>query len=127
MQSRGARGDRSRCLLAHLQVPAHESVLLLLLQEACSGPLHDAARTQGAAFADLRAGDLRPVVLRDFKVGAVAVVLSRCGDGAAGVQEVQFDLRVARSTGGRRAGSKGGVELAAELTCCRSPCHGHPL
>ena len=39
-----------------------------MLQEACSGPLRDAARTQGAAFAELRAEDLRPVVLKDFKV-----------------------------------------------------------
>lgn len=61
---------------------------------------------QGAAFTELRVEDLRPVVLRDFKVGAVAMVLSCCGDGAAGVQEVQSDPRVARSTGRRPAGSK---------------------
>jgi hypothetical protein len=42
--------------------------LAMMLQEACSGPLRDAARTRGAAFADLRAEDLRPVVLKDFKV-----------------------------------------------------------
>ena len=42
--------------------------LIIMLQEACSGPLRDAARTQGAAFAELRAEDLRPVVLKDFKV-----------------------------------------------------------
>lgn len=59
-------------LLTHLQArsaqSAHDFVLLPLRQEACSGPLRDAARTQGAAFAELRAEDLRPVVLKDFKV-----------------------------------------------------------
>lgn len=37
-------------------------------QEACSGPLRDAARSRGAAFAELMPEDLRPVVLRDFRV-----------------------------------------------------------
>ncbi len=48
-----------------------------LLQEACAGPLRDAARATGAAFADLKPEDLRPVVLRDFKVQQQETILIR--------------------------------------------------
>lgn len=43
-----------------------------LIQEACQGPVRDAVRAAGAGVAQLQAADLRPVVLKDFAVGAKA-------------------------------------------------------
>jgi len=41
-----------------------------LIQEACQGPVRDAVRQHGAAVANLKEGDLRPVVLKDFAAAA---------------------------------------------------------
>jgi hypothetical protein len=42
----------------------------MLIQEACQGPVRDAFKASAGALAELRAEELRPVVLRDFQVGA---------------------------------------------------------
>ncbi len=97
---------------------------IMMLQEACSGPLRDAARTQGAAFAELRVEDLRPVVLKDFKVQwpgcsrAVGTVLPECR--RSSLTKGSPTAQVAARRGQWRRG-------AADLTCCRSPCSGHLL
>ena len=43
----------------------------MLIQEACQGPVRDAFKASAGAMAELRAEQLRPVVLRDFQVGWV--------------------------------------------------------
>jgi hypothetical protein len=44
----------------------------MLIQEACQGPVRDAFKASAGALAELRAEELRPVVLRDFQVGVAA-------------------------------------------------------
>jgi AAA+ superfamily predicted ATPase len=43
-----------------------------LIQEACQGPVRDAVAAHGERVAELSAGDLRPVVRRDFATAAKA-------------------------------------------------------
>lgn len=52
----------------------------MLIQEACQGPVRDAFKADSAALSGLTAEELRPVVLRDFQVGA-----SPQGGGQAGL------------------------------------------
>ena len=91
--------------------------MLTPCQEACSGPLRDAARTQGAAFAELRAGDLRPVVLKDFKVHlrpAACLALGTCR--LPGCRQHTNSPRSEAAAQGRHCSC-----AAAELPCCYEP------
>ncbi|KAL6764798.1 P-loop containing nucleoside triphosphate hydrolase protein [Haematococcus lacustris] len=46
------------------------SDMRFLIQEACQGPVRDAMAEHAGALAQLREGDLRPVMLRDFQMAA---------------------------------------------------------
>jgi hypothetical protein len=54
----------------------------MLIQEACQGPVRDAFKASAGALAELRAEELRPVVLRDFQVGVGAGALCEVVAGA---------------------------------------------
>ena len=81
VQSRPARVDCQARPPTHPQASAHDCVLLSVQQEACAGPLRDAARTQGAAFTELRAEQLRSCSTEGVQTvpGAAASCLSCCG------------------------------------------------